>query len=164
MKTNEFFSKIKVMGLTAIVSSGGHIGIRGLDSEHLIAGVHRDNYLDFGITHYLSDEREEVRCKVPKLVIAYAKTPIADREEHRWNVIVGRSLGFKAVMTAYCKDDFSDLSIAANVWPFMLKSEAFQFSDDEFAELIEALKAEQNGEMLAKIAEMGKVPAPEADE
>lgn len=86
--------------------------------------------------------------------------------EHRWNVIVGRNkFGENSGPVAYFKrDDPLDIELSYAGSIEVLSNDWYVFSDNEFSNLVACLRGQPDGDRLVKIAELGKVPAPEVDE
>ncbi|MCW3777917.1 hypothetical protein [Levilactobacillus namurensis] len=104
--------------------------------------------------------------KLYMLMAEFSMTPVAERKEHRWNVIIGRDVDDVEVMAAYRKSGFNgfDFQTSDCVQLDDLKDDNLQFTDEECDLLIKELKRLPDGDRLAKIAKLGKVPAPEVDD
>lgn len=114
---------------------------------------------------YTFSDRVPYSHKVWMLACELSMTPVEDRREHRWNVIVGRNTAYPYGYSAYAKSEAQSgkFIIYRGAKIGDLKLEYFSLSDDEFDNLITQLKEKTDGDRLAKIAELGKVPAPEAE-
>ena len=88
-----------------------------------------------------------------------AMTPISEREEHKWKVIVSNDNSGVWNIICWKKSEKSDSN-----FPYLLclsnsifsACDDFIFTDEEFAGLIKYLKSLPDGEWLAKVAEHGK--------
>ena len=168
MKTKEFKQAIKDMGLRLEEIQSGlgekfyEIYVSGVVSARVSRELPgRLTTLPSFLHLSLSQRRRLLGA-----MMDYTETAIKDREEHRWNVIVGRNrFGEDSGVVAYFKRDDPlsfELSYAGS--GKVLSNEWYVFSDKEFSNLITCLKREPDGGRMAKIAELGKTPAPEADE
>lgn len=119
-------------------------------------------------------ENEYVACfreslpyshKLWMLASEFSMTPVKERKEHQWNVVIGQVQGSINCYCAYAKSKLFE----GKFWldgtveqDHGLEDERCVFSDSEFDDLIAWLKKLPDGDRMAKIAELGKVPAQEA--
>lgn len=91
------------------------------------------------------------------LLAELAMTPLNERKEHHWNVIVGNDSSRSKSIVCWVKSDevlpyrlcLSDsISLANDKYTI--------FTDDEFNDLIKYIKTLPDGEWQAKVAEHGK--------
>lgn len=85
-----------------------------------------------------------------------ASTPINERTNQRWNVIVGQGSYHEKCCYRKFRDKFIMQWVHEKVLPH---DSLLEFSDEDFKRLIKMLRSMPNGSSLAKIAELGKVPA-----
>ena len=85
------------------------------------------------------------------------------RKEHRWNVIIAQDEGEDQPYTAYGNFD-NGLMADDDLDKYELRRDVYIFSDEDFERLVSMLRLKPNGDRLAKIAELGKVPVPEVGE
>ncbi|WP_304057968.1 hypothetical protein [Levilactobacillus namurensis] len=168
MKTKEFKQEIAGMGLHLSKMRGGcgekyyEVYVGGVMS----ARVSREIPGRVITLPALLDLTPPLRRQLLGIMLDYTETPIDDREEHRWNVIIGLTQGAIDYCQLYAKYPNNEV-----LWvdttindQACLASSKYVFTDEEFDRLISRLKQSPDGDRLAKIAELGKVPAPEVGE
>lgn len=101
--------------------------------------------------------------KLYMLMAKFSMTPTDERKDHRWNVIIGRETRSDE-LSAYAIGGISKAFYVSNrTFRGSLGRRQYVFTDGEFNRLIAQLKSLPDGYRLAKIAELGKVPAPEVE-
>ncbi|WP_143464126.1 hypothetical protein [Levilactobacillus enshiensis] len=150
MKTKEFNDLMKSFGCT-VKTRADRVEVFGPfgDERGSIA-------LDLQDAYYVSN----FGVPVAKVIAEYAATPLVERkDEKRWNVIVGQDINNAGLISAWCKkyNDYAEGSyIDDDTTPENLKNEYYIFTNSEFDYLITHLKSLDNGDVYAKIAELGK--------
>lgn len=172
MKYLEF--KKAVEGLSkhySVYTNGGHTAVdyRG----HMILEVPAAQFCVQTMATFENGYVARFRESLPyshklwMLASEYSMTPVNERKEHRWNVVIGQVQHSINCYCAYTKSKIFE----GKFWldgtveqDHGLEDERCVFSDSEFDDLIAWLKKLPDGDRLAKIAELGKVPAQEAEE
>ena len=85
-----------------------------------------------------------------------AMTPISEREEHKWNVIVGNDNYGLDEIICWGKEDSKPTYLLCLADSNSLKMKSKIFTDDEYRDLIKHIKTLPDGEWQAKVAEHGK--------
>ena len=95
-----------------------------------------------------------------KLLIAgidMAMTPLHERVEHKWNVVIGEDNSKGIPLVIWVKSDHSCHDyFLGEAQKNDLKDSETRFSDSEYAKLIEYIKTLPDGDWQAKVAEHGK--------
>lgn len=171
MKYSEF--KKAVEGLSKHYSVYRDCGSVDVDyKSHTVLKVPAHQFMVLRMETYKNGYIDRFRESLPyshrlwMLASEFSMTPVSERREHRWNVIVGRNkFGENSGPVAYFKrDDPLDIELSYAGSVEVLSNEWYVFSDNEFSNLVACLKRQPDGDRLVKIAELGKVPAPEVDE
>ena len=94
--------------------------------------------------------------KLWMIIAELAMTPISEREENKWNVIVGNddSEGYSIVVWGKSTSDNGYILYLTD--PDYLTDYEAVFTDKEFSKLIKYIKTLPDGEWQAKVAEHGK--------
>lgn len=171
MKYSEF--KEAVEGLSKHYSVYRDCGSVDVDyKSHTVLKVPAHQFMVLRMETYKDGYIDRFRESLPyshrlwMLASEFSMTPIKERKDHRWNVIAGRDSDFN-YCSAYRKSEskpgtfFMDSFVAEKS---ELEEDAYIFSDEELNQLVTKLKKMPDGDRLVKIAELGKVPAPEVDE
>ncbi|MFC6180327.1 hypothetical protein [Lactiplantibacillus daowaiensis] len=105
----------------------------------------------------------EIANLLPSLarnIIEFMATPISQRviSVKKWNVVIGADTDDPDYISVYCKGEHEgDFNVdAAAIECDLTCDRSCQFTDKEFKDLISALKKQPHGDVLAKIAELGK--------
>ena len=113
------------------------------------------------LTSEVLDTTHSAREKVADIVTAYANTPIAKRDSKKYNVIIANDGSSQIPFLAWVKD-------SEKTYLYWVDKEALcddrytQFTESEYQDLINYIKALPNGEVQAKTAELGKVEVGDA--
>lgn len=170
MKYSEF--KEAVEGLSKHYSVYRDCGSVDIDyKSHTVLKVPAHQFMVLRMETYKDGYIDRFRESLPyshrlwMLASEFSMTPVSERREHRWNVIVGRNTTYPYNCSVYAKSEeqAGRFIIYRGARIGDLKLECFSLSDDEFDKLITQLKEQPDGDRMAKIAEMGKVPAPEVE-
>ena len=124
------------------------------------AWVDKIEQFNFGQYNTLAPEFAKMphSHKLYMILAELAMTPISEREEHKWNVIVGNDSSEDKNIVCWIKSD------GDSHFPYLLcLSESYSltyddstFTDEEFSDLIKYIKMLPDGEWQAKVAEHGK--------
>lgn len=166
MRTKEFKSHIKSMKMVTYRSTYDSQDFYDVQCDgYTVASVSLSSMGNLRFWPRFFRLNTSVQSELMDHLLGYAKTPVKDRREHRWNVIVGRNkFGENSGPVAYFKrDDPLDIELSYAGSVEVLSNEWYVFSDNEFSNLVACLKKQPDGDRLAKIAELGKVPAPEVE-
>lgn len=153
MKTSEFKKFMEQTGYAIHTTGKGRLAI----TSEILPG---EAYININTSRVGKYQINNLPEKVASVVQDYAWTPIAERkDEKRWNVVVGQNLGHDRYISVWSKRydgtvETSYIDITSD--PNDLKGDAYVFTDSEFNQLIEHLKALPHGDAYAKIAELGK--------
>lgn len=127
-----------------------------------IAWVDKQQQFVFGRANILASEFDKLPYshKLWMILAELAMTPISEREEHKWNVIVGNDdseveVGFGSII-AWKKDSLGHGYILSLNDSDSLNNDEVVFTDEEFSDLIKHIKTLPDGEWQAKVAEHGK--------
>lgn len=93
--------------------------------------------------------------KLWMIIAELAMTPLNEREEHKWNVIVGND-GSEGCSIVVWEKSIPDKYILYLTDPDYLTDYEAIFTDSEFSDLIKYIKTLPDGEYQAKVAEHGK--------
>ena len=129
-----------------------------------IAWVDKLEQFNFGRCNTLAPEFNKLphNRRLWMILAELAMTPLNEREEHKWNVIVGNdSSGFDDIICWRKEGRNSFLLCLAD--SNSLKNKSKIFTDSEFSDLIEHIKTLPDGEWQAKIAEHGKTEVKSED-
>lgn len=110
----------------------------------------------FGRINILDSEFDKLPYshKLYMILSELAMTPISEREEHKWNVVIGvDDYGLDEII-CWEKKGFGYQLYKEKL--YSLKSGYTIFTDDEFNDLIKYIKTLPDGEFQAKVAEHGK--------
>ena len=130
-----------------------------------IAWVDKLEQFNFGRTNVLYPEFDKMPYshKLWMILAELAMTPISEREEHKWNVIVGNDDSKIGPIVAWEKNSLSHEYILYLDSPEALTCDKAIFTDEEFSDLIKHIKTLPDGEWQAKIAEHGKTEVKSED-
>ena len=84
-----------------------------------------------------------------------AATPLDERFEHKYNVIIGEDRT-SFPYTVWAKNGVKACLLATVGFKDLQEDDDYQFTDSEFKDLIKYIKTLPNGEFQAKVAEHGK--------
>ena len=94
--------------------------------------------------------------KLWMILAELAMTPISEREEHKWRVIVGNDSSTFVSFVCWKKSDGEFPYILCFSDPTYFPCDDSIFTDEEFSDLIKHIKTLPDGEWQAKVAEHGK--------
>ena len=123
-----------------------------------IAWVDKQKQFHFEIVTALTSEFNKLPYshKLWMILAELSMTPLNEREEHKWNVIVGNDSSVLNGTVCWKKSD-SDLPyllcLSDSIY---LAWDVAIFTDEEFSDLIKYIKTLPDGEWQAKVAEHGK--------
>ncbi|KRL95551.1 hypothetical protein ACUIJQ_08330 [Levilactobacillus hammesii] len=149
MKISELKERLKKYGFTVARDS----------DSWLISSPNR-----WGVAHVNIDgsgyEISSLPIKAASVVLKFIATPIEERrDEKRWNIVVGQDVDKAGELSIWRKPAYGTAEngfIDAQAKLKNLKAPTTIFTDSEFNQLIEHLKALPHGGIYAKIAELGK--------
>jgi len=125
--------------------------------------VDKQQQFSFGRINILDPELNALPYshKLWMILAELSMTPISEREEHKWNIIVGNDSSECIGITCWIKSNsnFPYLLYPSNL--FSLTYDNAIFTDEEFSDLIKYIKTLPNGEYQAKVAEHGKTEVKE---
>ncbi len=108
------------------------------------------------LTSEALDTTHSEREKVADLVAAYANTPIAKRDSKKYNVIIANDGDSQIPFLAWVKEgEYHHIRWVDK--EALCDDRYAQFTESEYQDLIAYIKTLPNGEVQAKIAELGKV-------
>lgn len=122
-----------------------------------IAWVDKLQQFNFGRANTSASEFDKLPYshKLYMILAELAMTPINERKEHHWNVIIGND--------GYRGDSFVCWRKVYNGFPYLYSSNSIHltnddviFTDEEFSDLIKHIKMLPDGNWQAKVAEHGK--------
>ena len=158
MKYDKATELIKGLSKKYLINNDGKSVIEIIYKSKPIAWVNKQQQFSFGMVNTLVFKFNELPYshKLWMILAELAMTPLSEREEHKWNVIVGNdSSGFNG--TVCWKKSDSDLPyllcLSDSIY---LAWDVAIFTDEEFNDLIKYIKTLPDGEWQAKVAEHGK--------
>lgn len=99
--------------------------------------------------------------KLWMILAELAMTPISEREEHKWNVIVGNDKSGASNVVCWEKSDSEFPYILCFSNQIYLSWDDAIFTDEAFSDLIKYIKTLPDGEWQARVAEHGKTEVKE---
>lgn len=123
-----------------------------------IAWVDKREQFNFGRVNISASEFSKLPYshKLWMVLAELAMTPIGEREEHKWNVIVGNDNSGVGNIACWIKSN-SDLPYLLYLSNSIFSAyDDATFTDDEFSDLIKYIKTLPDGEYQARVAEHGK--------
>lgn len=156
MKYSEATKLIK--GLSKKYSINNDAVFELIYKSNPIAWVDKQQQFVFGRADILASEFNKLPYshKLWMILSELAMTPISEREEHKWNVIVGNDISELNNIICWGKEDSKPTYLLCLVDSNYLKKKSYIFTDDEYRDLIKHIKTLPDGEWQAKVAEHGK--------
>ena len=123
-----------------------------------IAWVDKQEQFNFGRVNISASGFNELPYshKLWMILAELAMTPISEREEHQWNVIIGNDSSKFDGTVCWGKEDINSTYLLCLADSIHLANDEVIFTDDEFNDLIKYIKTLPDGEYQAKVAEHGK--------
>lgn len=123
-----------------------------------IAWVDKREQFNFGRVNISASEFSKMPYshKLWMILAELAMTPISEREEHKWNVIVGNDNSGVGNVVCWEKSDSEFPYILCFSNQIYLSCDDGTFTDEEFSDLIKHIKTLPDGEWQAKVAGHGK--------
>ena len=122
-----------------------------------ISWVDKQEQFNFGHMNTLVPEFNKLPYshKLYMILAELAMTPLNERKEHKWNVIVGNDDGSGHKSIVAWENTYYGYGLYLED-PDGLTCDNAIFTDDEFSALIKHIKTLPDGEWQAKVAEHGK--------
>ena len=123
-----------------------------------IAWVDKQEQFNFGRANILDSKFAKIPYshKLWMILAELAMTPLNERKEYKWNVIVGNDAWTYSNITCWSKSDSIPKYALHSVDSYSLKDDRNIFTDSEFNDLIKYIKTSPDGEWQVKVAEHGK--------
>lgn len=158
MKYDEATKLIKGLSKKYTISNDGK-SVFELSYKHkFIAWVDKLQQFNFGRVNISASKFNGLPYshKLYMILAELAMTPLSERKEHQWNVIIGKC-DYSSDTIVWSKEDSLTVSYGRDIIiENALEYTDYRFTDDEFNDLIKYIKTLPDGEWQAKIAEHGK--------
>ncbi|MCW4397442.1 hypothetical protein LDJ81_00150 [Lentilactobacillus parabuchneri] len=158
MKYSEATKAIQGLSKKYLINNDGKSVIELIYKSKPIAWVDKREQFNFGRVTILATEFDKLphSHKLWMILAELSMTPISEREEHKWNVIVGNDNSKFSNIICWGKANSDSTYLLCYTNSNSLKTNEEVFTDDEFNDLIKYIKTLPDGEWQAKVAEHGK--------
>ena len=160
MKYSEAIKAIQELSKEYSIDNNGKRSFELIYKNKSIAWVDRQEQFNFDLTrtNILASEFNELPYshKLWMILSELAMTPISEREEHKWNVIVGNNYNYNGSIVAWENSISNNGYVLIIDYPNDLSHYLAIFTDKQFSDLIKYIKTLPDGEWQAKVAEHGK--------
>ena len=155
MKYDEATELIKGLSKKYSINNNGKRYFELIYKSKPIVWLDKQEQFNFRRTTTMFFEALPYSHKLWMILSELAMTPISEREEHKWNVIVGNDDGSGHKSIVAWENTYYGYGLYLED-PDGLTCDNAIFTDDEFSALIKHIKTLPDGEWQAKVAEHGK--------
>ena len=155
MKYDEAAKLIKGLSKKYSINNNGKRYFELIYKSKPIVWLDKQEQFNFRRTTTMFFEALPYSHKLWMILSELAMTPLNEREEHKWNVIVGNDDGSGHKSIVAWENTYYGYGLYLED-PDGLTCDNAIFTDDEFSALIKHIKTLPDGEWQAKVAEHGK--------
>ena len=159
MKYDEATKLIKGLSKKYSIDNNGKRYFELIYKSKSIAWVNKQERFNLGVVDTLASKFSKMpySYKLWMILAELAMTPLNERKEHKWNVIVGSDSSGFANTICWAKSDSNFPYLLCLSDSISLADDKYNiFTDSEFSALIKHIKTLPDGEWQAKVAEHGK--------